>query len=401
MWTDINLNIPTKEIKNCCKRQSTKLSVNELKFLGKDSFTKNQMIVDDKKFMVDNNQLPGACYGCKMTWPNSLWKVWNVWKDKDWTADQLENLKSQDHVHQIEIMLGITCNQSCMYCTEFVSSMWADIKGIPITTDTEWEDQALANLYEYIESERYNDKNYIMYNFLGGEPFLELRIFEVVEKLIAIHRFKSIPNKKIIIHMTTNLNIKSKTLDRYLEIVEKNLDIEWGISASLDSIGRQGEEIRDGLIFSRFEENLEKIYASNKFRHVSILPSVSALSIPNKADLINWFLNLTKKYRNLSNFGHTFNIGQNIVTWPDAMHPGILTDNYKTEIDKCIQIIETLDRSNADTKKYLDHLNNLKQLIGTKRQPEYLNNAKEWYINQGKLKNKNYFDIFPFLNEIL
>jgi hypothetical protein len=61
IWTDINLNIPTKEIRNCCKKQPAKLSVDELKSLGIDSFTKHRALVEDKKFVVDNRVLTSAC----------------------------------------------------------------------------------------------------------------------------------------------------------------------------------------------------------------------------------------------------------------------------------------------------------------------------------------------------
>ena len=402
MWTDINLNIPTKEIKNCCKRQSATPSVSELKFLGKDSFTKHPLLVDDKEFMIKNNQLPGACHGCKITWPNSLWQNWNEWKDNDWNHEQLSNLANEDKVKQIEIMLGITCNQTCMYCTEFVSSKWADLKGIPVVNDTEWEDTALNNLFNYIETDRYNDTQLLWYNFLGGEPLLEPRIFEVIEKIIKIHRLKNVPGKGITINMTTNLNIKPKTIDRYIEIIEKNPDIIWSISASIDAVGIQGEEIRDGLIFERFSQNLEKIYASKKFKHVNILPSVSALSVPNKVELLKWFIDISTKYNSIDEIGHSWSIGTNIVTWPDAMHPGILTDSYKDELDSCIEIIKNIKNLNPSfIKKYIIHLENIKSLIGSKRDPAYLEQAKHWYIQQGKIKNKDYFEIFPFLKDIL
>jgi hypothetical protein len=402
MWTDINLNIPTKEIKNCCKRQSAKLTVDELKFLGNDSFTKHKLLVDDKNFMIKNNQLPDACHGCKITWPNSLWKNWNEWKDRDWSQEQLTDLPNKDYVNQIEIMLGITCNQTCMYCTEFVSSLWADVKGIPIINDNEWENTALTNLFNYIETEKYNDNKPLYYNFLGGEPLLEPRIFEVIEKIIMIHRLKNVSDKTIIINMTTNLNVKPKTIDRYIEIIEKNTDIIWSISASIDAIGFQGEEIRDGLIFERFEQNLNKIYVSKKFKHINILPSVSALSVPNKVELLKWFIDISTKYKNVNEFGDSWSIGTNIVTWPDAMHPGILPDTYKSELDLCIEVIKNLKNTNQSfVNNYIKHLENIQSLIGSKRQVEYLEAARNWYLEQGKIKNKDYFEIFPFLKEIL
>jgi sulfatase maturation enzyme AslB (radical SAM superfamily) len=402
MWTDVNLNIPTKEIRNCCKRQPSKLSVEELKSLGQKSFTEHKILVQDKKFMVENNELPSACYYCKSTWPNSIWNNWNDWRDRDWSEPDLKNLYNVDIVGQIEIMLGITCNQTCMYCTEHVSSLWADLKGIPIVQDKEWEETALKNLFEYIEKNRCQDNKHVWYNFLGGEPLLEPRIFNILETIIDTHTRNFFPDKLITFNMTTNLNVKPKTVERYLEIVEHNPNFRWTMSVSIDTIGKQGEEIRDGLIFERFAANLETLFACKKFSNINILPAVSCLSIPTQHELISWFIDLALKYKTSRDYGHSWNIGTNVVTWPEAMHPGVLPKFYKESLDECIAVMDRVrDGSPSVVENYITHLNNLKAMLGSKRSEQYLLKSKEWYESQGKLKNKDYFEIFPFLKDVL
>jgi organic radical activating enzyme len=406
MWSDINLNIPSKEIRNCCKREPTRLSIDDLKSLGADSFTKNKILVADKKFLIDNNELPTNCTYCKATWPNSIWNNWNIWQNKDWSTQELIDLPSKDYTNQIEVMLGITCNQTCMYCTDRVSSAWADIKGISIVKDNEWEETALQNLYQYIENNKVQDDKYVWYNFLGGEPLLEPRIFNVIEKIIDIHTRNFRKNKKITINLTSNLNVKPKTIERFLEIVERNSNFQWSISTSLDGIGKQGEEIRDGLNFKNFENNIHKLFSSKLLAHIDLLPSVSCLSIPYHHELISWYLDLASKYCSLEQYGDSWSIGMNVVTWPDAMHPGILPNSYKEEMDRCIEIIENYVVKGEkfpplSIQNYKTHLLNVKNLIGTKRNNNNLENAKDWYKAQGLLKNKDYFQIFPSLEEIL
>jgi hypothetical protein len=402
MWNDVNLNIPTKEIRNCCKRQPAKLTVEELKFYGPDTFTKHKNLVDEKAFMIENNQLPNGCYYCKTTWPNSIWNNWNSWRNKVWTQEELINLKDIDVVNQIEIMLGITCNQTCMYCTETVSSSWAELKKIPIVKDNEWKKTALENFYNFIEKNKTKDNKTVWYNFLGGEPLLEPEIFDVLKTIIDIHRRNYINDKIITFNMTTNLNVKPVTIDRYLEIIEQNREFKWTMSVSIDAIGTQGEEIRDGLIFKRLESNLEKIFACNKFSNINILPAVSCLSIPSQHNLIKWFIDLAKKYKSRSEYGYSWNIGTNVVTWPEAMHPGVLPESYGEELDKCIQLMRSLTGGNQPSiDNFIVHLNNLKSMLGTKRSDAYLEQAKQWYVEQGKIKNKDYFEIFSFLKELL
>jgi hypothetical protein len=402
MWTDINLNIPTKEIRNCCKRQPSKLSVEDLKLFGEKSFTEHKILVQDKKFMIESNEFPSSCYYCKSTWPNSIWNNWNIWKERNWHESELKNLYNLDMIEQIEIMLGITCNQTCMYCTEDVSSLWADLKGIPIVQDNEWEEVALKNLFNYIEKNRCKDDKNVWYNFLGGEPLLEPRIFNVLETIIDIHNRNFVSGKLITFNMTTNLNVKPKTIQRYLEIVDRNPNYRWTMSVSIDTVGRQGEEIRDGLIFARLESNLETLFSCKKFSNINILPSASCLSIPTQHELISWFLDLALKYKTVKEYGDNWSIGTNVVTWPEAMHPGVLPETYRKNLDKCIEIMDRVKEGNQEVvKDYIIHLNNLKSMVGSKRSRQHLSEFKNWYESQGKLKNKNYFEIFPFLKEIL
>ena len=401
IWTDINLNIPTKEIRNCCKKQPAKLTVEDLKLLGIDSFTKHRALVEDKKFLIENNKLPEGCLYCNSTWPNSIWNDWNIWKDKEWTDSELTELPSKDYVGQIEIMLGITCNQTCMYCIPGVSSAWNDLKGIPIVTDNDWQETALKNLYGYIETNRCNDSKDVWYNFLGGEPLLEPKIFKVLESIIDIHNRNPVENKRIVFNITTNLNVKPKTIDRYIEIIERNSNFEWTMSTSLDAIGEQGEAIRDGLDFKNFENNLHKIFASKKFRTINLLPAVSALSIPTKDKLLSWYFDVALTHNTPEDYGHSWSMGVNVVTWPVAMHPGILPVSYQEKIDQCLELIDSYNFSAQYIESYKRHLYSLKGMIGTRREINKLSDAEKWYRQEGLLKNKNYFEIFPFLAEAI
>ena len=54
MWTDINVNVPTKEIKNCCKREPQMLSPDEITSYGRNVFVKNRELLEDKKYFIEN-----------------------------------------------------------------------------------------------------------------------------------------------------------------------------------------------------------------------------------------------------------------------------------------------------------------------------------------------------------
>lgn len=189
IYSDINIRIPTKQIVNCCKRiQYTQPSLEEIKELKTGIFHNRPENLNDKEYILKNNSLSDACRYCKANWPNSIWNTWNVWKDKDWTNDELDLLSNKDHTKYIEIMLGTTCNMSCIYCSEDSSSVWADLKNIPRQSNNiEWQNAVLENLYEFIKN---NDHSHLTYSFLGGEPLLQWELFDILENILSIHREK-------------------------------------------------------------------------------------------------------------------------------------------------------------------------------------------------------------------
>ena len=74
----------------------------------------------------------------------------------------------------------------------------------------------------------------------------------------------------------------------------------------------------------------------------------------------------------------------------------------------CIEVMKTLSESSVDlivtsppyncNIPYDTHLDNLKGMIGTKRSTKDLTEAKQWYQDEGSLKNKDYFHLYKYLS---
>jgi hypothetical protein len=400
MWTDINISVPKMEFRNCCKREMQPISIEEIKELGPDVFLKNKHLMEEKIFFIEKNELPSKCTYCKQTWPNSIWNNWNLWKNKDWSQDELNDLLNQDHIDYIELMLSTTCNQTCMYCTWEVSSLWAEVKNKPIAKNQEWKEAVLDALYNYIKKYQIDNTGRLVYNFLGGEPFLDLELLDVIQNILSIHNnHRPVPGKIIEINLTSNLNVKPKVIKNYLELVKENRNFNWCISASIDAIGTIGEELRDGLSVDRFKENLEIILSSGLIKHIDILPSVSSISIPEYPTLIRWIKDIMRKYGLLNFYGIKWSLGINVVTWPQGLHPGTLPLEYRSFIDECYKEIEELS-NNYQKEQLKIHFENIRQMIGTKRTNEDKQEVERFFEEHAKIKNKQYYKIFPILQEI-
>jgi len=399
MWTSINVQPDRKQIKTCCHRKGPSVTTEELLRLGASVFIDHPYNMADRAQFIDQNQIPDSCKICKDSWPNSLWDIWNSWRDRDFTADQLAALKTADLVEKIEIALSNKCNQTCMYCYPERSSDWAKIMGREITEDEAWNAAFKAALHDYIRLHVSQRATEISYNMLGGEPLLNPDLYEFIDSIITAHEHDKHPTRLREFVITTNLNVKPALVQRLLDVIDQTPGWHWRIKCSIDAIGAVGETIRDGLSVAQYQENLELILGHPRI-YVEILPSVSVLSIPAFAEMLAWAKAIMHKHGLLDQHGHRWQFGVNMVEDPSAMHPGNLSDSYKHHIDDCIAELMELPEHGMKTK-LLRHMENILRLIGTRTSAAHKAQMRTWFIKQGELKKRDYWQDFALLTDLL
>jgi len=404
LFTDVNIRIPYKVILNCCYRWSDDVLNQELldKY-GTNVFNQRQESINDRLEMLDKNQLPNLCRACKNTWPNSHYQYANLWNDYDWTNEDVDQLKrTKTPARFIDLMLGTTCNMSCTYCNESSSNTWAKIKGVPeLNPDANFKKNVLDKFYEWVEQNIQSGdptEQEIMYNFVGGEPFLEPEIFDVMENILYIHKTNKKSKYYPRFFITTNLNVKSKIIENYLSMVE-NTDAKFAIVASLDAVGEQGETIRTGLDFNLWDNNWKKLlpYDQQKL-WLAVAPTMSILNVPIFDKFLEYIIPTSFSIRPAMLEGQRgWNISYGIVSFPSTMAPGLLPQSYAKMIDHTLKIYENL----WPRHEGMQYLYNIKSNLGKLRNPTLLEEARSFFHTQGKLKNLDYFNIFPFLSEVL
>jgi len=388
LWTDINLNIHRKEVVNCCKRQQ--LETPTVEELSDPKFwTERKELREAKNFWIKNYNFPKGCEACSTNHPNSQYNTWNNWLGKD-TPDL-----TKDHSYKIEIALSSKCNQTCIYCIPEVSSLWAKKLGVPILQpDSVWQEAALTSLYKHIENNT-GDKESVIYTFLGGETFLIDEFLDIVEHLASIHNKRQ---QRCVMQFISNLNLGPSVVQKFINVCKKYPYVVHSLNASIDNIGIRAEAIREGLDFARFEHNLNWIMSEPAVTRVSLLPTMSALSITDHVQFLDWATRLIYKHRDWNSFGKTWALSINSLTEPKAMHPAILPIEYTSYIDDAVEYVMKLKLKQKHL--YVKHLQDIRNQIGTRRDKQYLEKAFKWYKNQEKLHNKNYWEIFPELEDI-
>tara|TARA_A100001388_G_scaffold46741_1_gene30771 strand:+ start:56171 stop:57445 length:1275 start_codon:yes stop_codon:yes gene_type:complete len=397
-WTDINLNIFRKEIVNCCKRyQQNEVKISDFEKYGTDFWTKRPEVYEDKKVFLEG-KFPKGCKSCALQHPNSLYNTWNWWKDKP--QDFFVDLLDRDETYKIEIALSTTCNMTCLYCGPKVSSSWADVLGKPVVQiDDEWKKAALESLFKYIQEKMTKNTKRVVYTFLGGETFLDLSFWEILDRIADIH------DNEIEINFISNLNVKPKLIQRLVNLANAKPNIKWRISPSIEDLGERAEAVREGLDFKLFESNYDWILSEPAIDKIAVLPTMNLLTIHKHTEFLKWVLSKNIKIRGAKNLHKTWTVSLNRVTEPDWLDPAIMPKSSRLEIDRAISFIKNESKRFGDTKNitdmYLGNLRDLRNVIGSKRTPKMIEILK-WKLDKNtKLFKRDYYKIFPELKDIV
>lgn len=388
MWTDLNIDVPRKLIRHCCKKKLKPLSKEDLLLLGKDAFQDNDNIYNDRKYTIETGKDPAGCQGCEYK------VIWNKWEDH--MPDENLLLLENDKVEMIELTISAVCNMSCMYCQPNVSTEWNRILSVPYEEDDEYKQLLLKNLYEYIEKYQVNKPTPLRYNFMGGEPLLNLEVYDVIDKFIELHSKN--PKKQVTIGLVTNLNVKSILIKRLIKIANDSKNIIWHIRPSIDALGEIGEIQRDGLNFKLWEENIKLLIDSPFF--IKIIPTVTSLSLQSLPELIEYLFDLFKN-RSYGASGTKWTIAENYVDYtggPKALSLNVLPDSYKKYIKESSEVFK---RHVGDNNSFLKYLDMLHDVIGKNRTEDDIKACKDFFKKHSEIKNKDYIKIFPAIKDII
>jgi len=389
LWTDINLNVNKKELVNCDqRRQIDKPSIKEIS--SSQFWHSRSETVDARTHWVSNNSFPKGCERCSLHHPNSLYNIYNKWFD-------IKPDYSKDHTNYISIQLGTKCNQTCMYCNALSSSLWAKKLGVPdlgAELDQEWQEAALDGLCKHIK-ENMRDKEVVKYNFLGGETLIIDNFLDIIKRFVDIHKERQ---QKCIMLFVSNLNVGPTIIQKFIDLSKSYSRVEFDLKVSIENIGERAEAVREGLNFSRLEDNFNWLASEPCVTRIGCLPTMNALSITDHTSFLQWVLQIITKHRKLKDAGKTWFMHTNVVSEPEAMRPGILPKHYTSYLDSTINFISKF--SIPQKEEYISHLNSIRNQIGSMRDEENLSNAYKWYKKQEKMHNKDYWKIFPELNDI-
>ena len=316
-WTQVTLQLQTGHNHSCHHPVTHKISEMEItqnpSALHNTSFKKNR-----RREMLEGLR-PKECDYCWNIEDNSSDFSDRIYKSAEpWSLPHFDEVLKTKGIKDInpkyvEVSFSNICNFKCSYCGPAFSSRWMEeleqFGAYPTTDKFNSLDYNIAENKMPFKQTEYNPfveafwkwwpdlyKDLHTFRITGGEPLMSKDTWDVLDYIIEHPN----PNRELNLAINSNLGIPDKLVDRFIEKVKRITDEgrvkEFIVFTSCDSWGEQAEYIRNGLVFNKFWDNVNKLMTQCPRVNLTFMATYNGLSIPNYHKLIEGVYQLKKEY---------------------------------------------------------------------------------------------------------
>jgi len=236
-WRGLHLNFEG-QIKTCCAGNPNmlgKISDGSIESILQSSKLKEikksiQQGVLHEKYCENCIRREDAGFGSERDWHN------NISPDFDaLTADDTEHKPAL-----IDVRWNNTCNLACTYCSEYFSTKWASIKGLPqnMTINTQYQ-----KVIDYIKKHKSYTKEVAM---VGGEPLM----------MKENHALLNILPDDVLVTLITNMTVDFEKFPVPQQLLRRK---RVGWSMSFDNVGDRFEYVRWGSTWEQLNKNVTTV----------------------------------------------------------------------------------------------------------------------------------------------
>jgi pyruvate-formate lyase-activating enzyme len=257
---------------------------------------------EQQKRMLAGEQ-PPACDSC--------WRYENLGLTSDRTRKSLsfrDHLTAEDYKNPnfifkpkaLELAFNNTCNLACSYCSPQFSTSWInDIKNNGVYENIKTDDRRhyqkdLNELNEMIKPPHMElfwswfetvMEGLESIRVSGGEPLMHEEVFRLFAMMTRIN-----PNIETVIH--SNLCQKPVVMDRFFDKIKGLSNLRMNISN--ESAGETAEFIREGMVYSEWLHNIERL-GNSTVKEFSISTTVSAIALQSLDQLYLDIIDIRKR----------------------------------------------------------------------------------------------------------
>jgi hypothetical protein len=272
-----------------------------------------------RKEMLDGKR-PVECDYCWNVEDNSDEFSDRTFKSAEpWSLKHIQEIKDQSwkkdfNPRYVEVSFSNACNFKCSYCSPQFSTKWMEEieeHGAYPTTDgfngmdyLIQEDKMPIPIKEhnpYVEAfwkwwpDLYHDLH--TFRITGGEPLMSKDTWKVLDYIIETDN----PNKNLSLAINSNLGVPDVLIDRFIEkvnrITEEGKVKDFVIFTSCDAHGERAEYIRNGLVYNKFMDNVDRVLEKCPRINITFMVTYNALSVPNYDKMLYDVYDLKVKHK--------------------------------------------------------------------------------------------------------
>jgi hypothetical protein len=430
-WTQVTMHLQTGHTHSCHHPRTHSIPLIELKRNPKALHnTRYKKMV--RKEMLEGER-PSECVYCWTVEDNSDRFSDRVFKSAEsWSAPHYDeivklNWREDYNPKYVEVSFSNACNFKCSYCGPAFSSKWMeeiDKHGGYPTTDS-FNDKShlikenkvpiLHSEYNpYVEAfwqwwpELYRDLH--TFRITGGEPLMHKDTWGVLDYIINENN----PNRNLKLAINSNLGVPDKLINKFIEKIKRIEDEgrvnEFIIFTSVDAWGEQAEYIRNGLVFNKFWDNVNKILTECNRVNLTFMSTYNALSVPSYKKLINGLYDLKTTYGSTDRYwSSAVFLDSSYLRHPEHQTVQILDYKWTNEVLEQAQLMNFLSSPifNNSHIGYSDvEIQKVKRIydwMNSERNPDHLfmqrYNFGKFINEHDKRRGTDFGKIFPELKD--
>jgi hypothetical protein len=349
-WYNATIWLGTGKTASCHHPPAHSIDIDELE--SNPSAIHNTKHKKQMRKLMQEGVRPNECEYC--------WKIEDMGKDsisdrvmKSITFTQEENYNARQMpwdtdvpLRTLEISFDRTCNFACSYCNPSFSTTWvkdiktngayaniqSDGRGHYISShdhskgySSEDENPYIRAFWRWFEGDLSNNLREL--RITGGEPLMAPSVWKLFDW------FENNPEraKKLNFAINSNLNPKKELLDRLIEKSHKVPTLD--VYTSMESVGIQAEYIRDGLNYSQWFQNVERLIKEGKVRQMICMSTINGLCLPGLVDFLNEMKYFKKTYGK-----QYMTVSLNMLRFPSfqscVILPNHIKNKYKTQLEE-------------------------------------------------------------------
>jgi hypothetical protein len=189
-------------------------------------------------------------------------------------------------------------------------------------------------------------------------------------------------------------------VDRLLDSID---GLEVDIYTSQESVYAQAEYIRDGLDYTAWVANVQKLLDSDRIRAVHCMATINALCLDSLPSLLYQLLEFKQIYGR-----ERVSFTLNILRFPSFQSALVLPDDLRTYYKEKLQ--DFLDRNQSNPYMHEHEINHTQRLIDyldvvktphseAFEMPKLHNDFKQFYTQYDQRRGKDFVNTFPIIKD--